>query len=126
MKNNDEVKAGLECCSKSFCTFGCTTECPYFKEPSCGVHLYRDAKDIIQFLEGENEKLRSENTELLKDLKEAATRGGVCIGCKHLADEPDTLVTCEDLDFACEHCENPCACHSCESGSNYEWKGLAE
>ena len=61
--------------------------------------------------------------DVLETIKRMAHSGGVCVGCVHMDDEPTILEQCEDLDFDCEKCPSPCACHSCKEGSNYTWRG---
>ena len=110
----EEIKKALKCCIQHNCT-----ECPYNDERLiCRVYRNKDAIALIQQLE-------AEKAELLRLLKEAAARGGVCVGCKHANESGDVLKKCEDLDFDCERCTEKCACHSCEDNSNYEWQGLS-
>ena len=136
----EEIKKGLECCSASQdCTQDNKPKCPYYEKDTCLIELLGDAIALIQQYESgmlvqagvvatmreQAEKLEAEKAELLRLLKEAAARGGVCVGCKHANESGDVLKKCKDLDFDCERCTEKCACHSCENSSNYEWQGLS-
>ena len=112
----EEIMKALECCNK----INSCNECPYNEKSGIHTCLCKkndDARVLIQ-------KLTAENTAMLETLKRMAHRGGVCVGCVHMDDEPTILEHCEDLDFDCEKCQSPCACHSCKEGSNYTWRGV--
>lgn len=119
----EEIIKGLECCSISYAD--CNNECPY-KRDCDGSQILKDAIALIQQLAQSNAQLAigkailaAENSAMLDTLKRMAHCGGVCVGCVHMDDEPTIIEHCEDLDFDCEKCPTPCACHSCKEGSNY-------
>lgn len=136
----EEIIKGLACCIDGF---SCRTTCPYttpfFNIEKCTQAMASDAIALIQQLIKQNRALAEikesyekvisrqerENAAMLETLKRMAHCGGVCVGCVHMDDEPTILEHCEDLDFDCEKCPSPCACHSCKEGSNYTWKGVA-
>lgn len=113
----EEIMKGLECCRLAFGFQECGSRCPYYRDSCCGVLLAADAIALIQ-------NLTAENAAMLDTIKRMAHSGGVCIGCVHMDDEPTIIEQCEDLDFDCEKCPSPCACHSCKEGSNYTWRGV--
>lgn len=126
----EETMKALECCNK----LNSCHECPY-NEPSgnysCLCKKNDDALALIKQLAQSNAQLAigkamlaAENAAMLDTLKRMAHSGGVCIGCVHMDDEPTIIEHCEDLDFDCEKCQSPCACHSCKEGSNYTWRGV--
>lgn len=144
MKTHEQIKKGLECCSKSFSSFACMKVCPYIKEPSCGVNLYRDALALIQQLQdgidqwelvaaspGAVEDMARENSELLEKveqlqdhLREARKK------IKQLQAERDAAV--KDCGcFPCQTCEereNGDLCRMCEIEGGYrsfhQWRGV--
>lgn len=133
----EETMKALECCNK----LNSCHECPYNEMSgnySCLCEKNDDASALIQQLIKQNRALAEikesyekvisrqerENAAMLETLKRMAHCGGVCVGCVHMDDEPTILAHCEDLDFDCEKCPSPCACHSCKEGSNYTWKGV--
>lgn len=132
MKTPEEIIKGLECCRESQgCTQDNMPKCPYYEKETCLIELVDDAIAIIQLLAQSNAQLAfgkailaAENAAMMDTLKRMAHCGGVCVGCVHMDDEPPILEQCEDLDFDCEKCPSPCACHSCKEGSNYTWRGV--
>ena len=130
----EEIMKGLEC-HDLFLGGGhwnICVQCPYdIGKGKCSGLLESDALALIQQLAQSNAQLEigkailaAENAAMLDTLKRMAHSGGVCIGCVHMDDEPTILEHCEDLDFDCEKCPTPCACHSCKEGSNYTWRGV--
>lgn len=138
MKTPDETKIALIYCKGMACGT-IKLACPYNGIYNCHDVVLEDAIALIFQLEKQNRALAEikesyekvisrqerENAAMLETLKRMAHCGGVCVGCVHMDDEPTILEHCEDLDFDCEKCPSPCACHSCKEGSNYTWKGVA-
>lgn len=135
----EEIMLAMECCNGLY-GHDCK-DCPYRDNPIskyCKIEKNADCLALIQQLIKRNRTLdeikesyekvissqERENAAMLDTLKRMAHSGGVCIGCVHMVDEPTILEHCEDLDFDCEKCPSPCACHSCKEGSNYTWRGV--
>ena len=128
----EEIMKGLtRCLSRG--QEGRCDKCPYYEilGLGCQSKLRNESIALIKQLAQSNAQLAigkamlaAENAAMLDTLKRMAHSGGVCIGCVHMDDEPTILEHCEDLDFDCEKCPSPCACHSCKEGSNYEWRGV--
>lgn len=74
----------------------------------------------IQQLESRLAQAERERDAAVADLKEATESGSVCTGCKH---DTDFDRPCEQADFDCKQCIQPCKCKTCERNSNYEWRG---
>jgi hypothetical protein len=112
MKTPDEIKKGLECCSKPPHEGPCQ-ECPYAPNNGyCAEIKSSDALALIQQLE-------EQNAELLKKVEQ-------------LQAERDSAVS--ELVGTCQVCRweetAKCAsCHFCEDAwnaheSNWEWRGV--
>ena len=112
----DDAMMAIKCCN-GVDGLNCDS-CPYLYDTETFCKSTKNAKAIEVI-----EQLIAENVAMLETLKRMAS-SGVCIGCIHMDDEPAILEHCEDLDFDCEKCPSPCACHSCKEGSNYEWRGV--
>jgi hypothetical protein len=115
MKTPEEIKKGLEYLR----TTDVAEKVERFKMGLPYAFTEEVAADALVLIQ----KLEDENAAMLETIKRMAHSGGVCIGCAHMDDEPTILEHCEDLDFDCEKCQTPCACHSCKEGSNYTWRG---
>ena len=113
----DDALMAIKCCN-GVDGLNCDS-CPYLYDTATFCKSTKNAKAIEVI-----EQLIAENVAMLETIKRMAHSGGVCVGCVHMDDEPTILEHCEDLDFDCEKCPSPCACHSCKEGSNYTWRGI--
>jgi hypothetical protein len=99
--------------------------CPYFKEPSCGVMLFRDALALIQRLDetvvktemvaheiyGQKDELESKLNQAVEDIRMLGRTGEfICPVCAHY-----------------NHGEGKTGkCVKCLTGDGFEWRGSRE
>lgn len=65
------------------------------------------------------EKAEDQAQELMEALKKTDAD---CLYCKH-AQDGKAAIRCKATQSECGICPVPCACHTCKSNSNWEWKG---
>ena len=135
MKKPDEIKKGLECCSKPIGFGTCASACPFDDDETdeiynCTSVLSKDALEYIQRLEADNEskqkridelesslaQVERENEALRNDLKLADTIDCTC--CIH---NQQIIDTC---DCNCNQCKEQCVCNTCRNNDKYEWRGV--
>ena len=61
--------------------------------------------------------------QLLDDLRMCAAP--LCLCCLHSA--PEATSRCEEIDYACEECPDPCPCKTCGEANGHagwKWRGL--
>lgn len=119
MRTPEEIKKGLECCSKND-PYPCSG-CPYERDELIAdawrCNLNADALSYIQQLE-------HERNALVRDLCNADQNN--CEFCKHRRDAVAEEM-CEDSDYMCGDCErDDCPCKMCAGGSNWEWRGVTD
>ena len=63
---DEQIIKALECCSKdrALTTKDCLHECPYFNVLNCQRNCMRDALDLINRLQAENERLKETNKNM--------------------------------------------------------------
>lgn len=66
MKTPEEIKKGLECCSRSD---SCPQECPYYDVQSCGSVSKLDALAYIQQLDEEKKQLQKRICDQRRQLR---------------------------------------------------------
>lgn len=101
----EEIVKALRCCGYG----GLCTRCPVVRNKSCTSVMHKSAADLI-------ERLEKEKAALLESI-----RGG-CGSCKHWSDD---TIECKIFE-GCASCREDCECKGCESGENWEWKGLED
>lgn len=118
MKTPDEIKKGLG---------EAIAEASWVVDDG-DMHDLRNACDTARKIMADAlayiQQLEAERDAAVEHLWSAAEHGGVCIGCKHDADEAEAMEHCQSIDFDCPSCEDKCPCYSCEKGSNFEWCGV--
>lgn len=144
MKTHDEIKKGLDYCSRHTCSEN-GTDCPYENGHfACIGTLTGDALALIQQKEQENaeqaerirqlvadkaellekvEQLQAERDAAVEDIKEAHDSYCGCVTCKNYRVNADCQ---EPPDTFCPNCSHDdCPCKGCSSNlEKWQWRGV--